>query len=245
MQYVVMVAMVGAAFWTGTLYQQVKLLRAGSAIGGQAGQVAGTGTGAGTGGAQQPQVQPQVVVEGADWAALLKDPAATLGNKDAKVVMVEFTDYQCPFCKRAFESTWPQIKKDYVDTGKMWYVLRDLPLSFHPNAKPGALAARCAGEQDKYIEMHDMLFTKQDEWAQLADASDKFKEYAKTLGLNTGSFDSCVDDKKYEDVVEADIALAGKVSATGTPTFYVNGKQVVGAQPISAFTSAIEEALGK
>ena len=186
-----------------------------------------------------------MVLEGADWDEVLKNPWATLGSDKAKVTMVEFTDFQCPFCKRSFEGTWPQIKKDYVDTGKVKVVVRDLPLSFHPNAKPGALAARCAGDQGKYWEMHDKLFTSQEEWTPLADATAKIKEYAKGLGLNAASFNTCIDDKKYDSQIDAEVTLANKVGATGTPTFFVNGKQIVGAQPIGAFTSAIDAELAK
>lgn len=236
-QYVLVLALIGAAFWTGTLYQQVKMLRSGTTANANA-QVAGTQTDTG-----DPQVQKQVVLEGDDWKQLLDKPAATMGKKSAKVVMVEFTDYQCPFCEQAFQQTFPQIKKDYVDSGKVFYVLRDMPLSFHPNAKPGALAARCAGEQNKYVEMHDTLFGKQSEWVNETDVKDKFVGYAKDLGLNVGKFTSCYTDKKYEKDVDADIALAGKVGVTGTPTFFIDGKEVVGAQPVGVFTAALDEAL--
>ena len=236
-QYAFVLALVGAAFWTGTLYAQVQYLRSG---------FAGTKVDAKVAGVEdvpEPEAEKPVVLADDQWKKLLDKPAAEVGDKDAKVVMVEFTDFQCPFCKRSFEQTWPQIKKDYVDSGKIKVVYRDLPLSFHPNAKPAALAARCAGDEDKYVEMHDSLFTNQDAWVNLGDPKEKFVEYAKEVGLNTGKFATCYDGKKYEKEVDADLALANEVGATGTPTFFINGKQVVGAQPMSVFVQAIDEAL--
>jgi protein-disulfide isomerase len=155
---------------------------------------------------------------------------------------VEFTDYQCPFCKQAYETTYPQIMSEYVDVGKVRYLIRDLPLSFHPNAKPAALAARCAGDQGKYLEMHDTLFTNQEEWINLSDPGEEFKGYAQELGLS-GEFASCYDEDRYGDVIDDDVALANSVGATGTPTFFINGKPLIGAQPYSAFQAAIEAEL--
>jgi protein-disulfide isomerase len=94
----------------------------------------------------------------------LKNPVYESGQKNARVTLVEFTDYQCPFCQRAFQQTWPTIKKDYIDSGKIHFIIRDMPLPFHNNAKLAATAARCAGEQNKYLEMHDQLFTNQSVW---------------------------------------------------------------------------------
>ncbi len=239
-QYALVLALVGAAFWTGTLYAQVKLLRDG--VGGTANaKVAGTQVGSDD--SLDPEIEKPVVLSDDQWQKLLDKPAATLGDKNAKVVMVEFTDFQCPFCKRSFSDTWPQIKKDYVETGKVKVVYRDLPLTFHPNAKPAALAARCAGDQDKYIEMHDKLFETQDEWVNLGDAKDKFVEYAKAVGVSSAKFTTCYDGKKFEKEIDADLAMANEVGATGTPTFFINSKQIVGAQPINVFTQAIDEAL--
>lgn len=234
-QYGLVLAMIGAAFWTGTLYQQVKGLKGGSNS-----AVAGTGTG----GSAPAQEAPRAVLEGDEWEELLKDPAATLGDSSAKVTIVEFTDYQCPFCQRAFQDTYPQIKEKYVDTGKVFYVTRDLPLAFHGNAEPAALAARCAGDQGKYLEMHDKLFDNQDEWI-VGEPGDKFAGYAGELGLDGGSFASCYGEEKFSEEIANDLALAGRVGATGTPTFFINGIQVVGAQPISAFEQVIEAELSK
>ncbi len=90
-----------------------------------------------------------------------------LGSANATITLIEFTDYQCPFCSRHYNQTYNQIKKDYIDTGKVKFYLRDFPLNFHPNAQKAAEAARCAGDQGKYWEMHDELFSKQSEWSGL------------------------------------------------------------------------------
>ena len=235
-QYVLVLLMIGAAFWTGTLYQQVKGIKGGKAQP----SVAGTGTSGGA--VAAPTQQAKSSLEGEDWQELLDNPAATLGDANAPVTIVEFTDYQCPFCQRAFETTFPQIKEAYIDTGKVRYLTRDLPLAFHGNAKAAALAARCAGADGKYFEMHDTLFDNQDDWI-VGNPDDKFKQYASELGV--GGFDTCYDSGQFEDVVDADLALASRVGATGTPTFFINGVQVVGAQPFSAFETVIEAELSK
>ncbi|PJF38539.1 MAG: thioredoxin, partial [Phototrophicales bacterium] len=169
--------------------------------------------------------------------------AAYKGNKDAKVVMVEFTDYECPFCARYFSDSYKSIVEKYVDTNKIAYINRDLPLSFHKSAESAALAARCAGDQGKYYEMHDLLFENQTEWT-TGDARDAFVKYAGDLGLNTAEFESCYDNGKFVEEIKADAALASSVGANGTPTFFINGEKLVGAQPIATFEQAIEAALG-
>ncbi|MBI2010269.1 MAG: DsbA family protein [Candidatus Chisholmbacteria bacterium] len=227
-KYVLVGLMIGAAFWTGTLYQRVRMFESGQ-------QVAGTQTG--TGAAPAPEVATPLSDD--QWQELLASPAAVNGSEDAAVTIVEFTDYQCPFCKQAFDATYPQIVADYIETGKVRYVIRDLPLSFHPNAKPAALAARCAGEQGKYLAMHDALFENQNEWINLSDPAEQFKEYAQELGLSA-DFAACYDGDRYGAVIDDDLALAQTVGATGTPTFFINGKPLIGAQPYSAFQAAIE-----
>lgn len=229
-----------SAFAVGLLYGKVSVYEKGGA--GTAGTPSGT---ANAGEAAEVAPEAPVNLDEAMWAEVLKNPVAEMGESDAKVTMVEFTDYQCPFCARYFSDTMSQIKQNFVDTGKIRYVLRDLPLSFHPNAKPAALAARCAGDQEKYMEMHDALYTSQDSWANLSDPKENFVKLATDLGLNVGTFTSCYDDGKYNDEIDADLALANKVGASGTPTFYINGKQVVGAQPYSAFQTELDAALAE
>lgn len=172
-----------------------------------------------------------------EWQSVLADPAFAVGDENAPVTIVEFTDYQCPFCKRYFDDTYSTLISQYVDTGNARYVMRDLPLSFHPNAEPAAVAARCAGRSGKYLEMHDLLFETQDEWSSLSDATDKFIEYGNDLGVDISS---CMSDEDVIAAVRDDAALASTVGATGTPTFIINGEVLVGAQPTATFTNLID-----
>ncbi|MBI4018025.1 MAG: DsbA family protein [Candidatus Aenigmarchaeota archaeon] len=176
------------------------------------------------------------------------DDDPTMGSKDAKVVMIEFSDFQCPFCGRFFSQTLPQIEKDYIDTGKVLFVYRDFPLSsIHPNAQKAAEAAECAEEQGKWRGMHDMLFNNQDSWAGLdnAGAVSKFKEYVKSLGANEQQFDSCLDSGKYQEEVQKDFSDGANAGVGGTPTFFINGIEVSGAQPFSVFKQIIDQELAK
>lgn len=151
------------------------------------------------------------------------------GNADAPVTLVEFTDYQCPFCKRHATTTMPEIVKNYVDTGKVRYVLRSFPLkSIHPNADKLAQAALCAGDQDKYWEMHDRLFSGNSKM----DPSD-FSDDIKAVKLNSASFKSCLDSGKYAKQIDTDIEDGSKLGVTGTPSFFL-GKSGSGSTKFKA-----------
>lgn len=169
-----------------------------------------------------------------------------LGDKNAKVTIVEFSDFQCPFCKRFIDDTWEQLKKEYVDSGKANISFRHLPLvSIHPNAQKAAEASECANEQSKFWEMHDKLFTTQDTWsAQAAEtASASFTSYAGELGLNTDQFSTCLTSGKFAEAVTKDSADAAAAGATGTPAFFINGYILVGAQPFANFKTEIDKYL--
>jgi protein-disulfide isomerase len=168
------------------------------------------------------------------------DDDAILGNKDAEVTMVEFSDYECPYCGRHFSQTYPQIKKEYVDTGKVRIVFRDFPLSFHPNAQKAAEAAECAGEQGKYYEMHDKLFTNQ----KALDVN-SLKAYAQQIGLNIGKFNSCLDSGQMAGEIRKDMTDGQSYGVQGTPGFFVNGAFISGAQPYEVFKQAIDAELAK
>ena len=164
--------------------------------------------------------------------------APVLGSKTAKVTIVEFSDYECPFCGRHFQQTYPQLKKDYIDTGKAKLVFKDFPLSFHPQAQKAAEAARCAGEQGKYWEMHDKLFSNQESLS-----VENEKKWAKEIGLNSAKFDSCLDSGKYAGAVQSDSSYGQSIGVSGTPAFFINGKLISGAQPYSVFKQAIDAEL--
>src|SRR3989344_1385797 len=166
---------------------------------------------------------------------------AVLGNKNAPVTIIEFSDYQCPFCGRHFTQTYPQLKKDYVDTGKIKIVFRDFPLnSIHPNAQKAAEASECAEDQGKFWEMHDTLFENQ----QLLGI-ENLKGYAKQLGLNENEFNDCLDSGKYSAEVSKDTQDAASAGGIGTPFFVVGGTPLSGAQPFSSFQQVIEAELAK
>lgn len=171
-----------------------------------------------------------------------------LGNKDAKVTIVEFSDLQCPFCKRYLDETHEQLKEKYIDTGKVKFAFRHYPLtSIHPNAQISAEASECANEQGKFWEYHDKVFAEQDTWSPLTltDATNSLVSYAGELGMNTDQFKSCVESEKFKDKVNEDLEAGNKVQVDGTPAFFVNGYRLVGAQPFSEFERVIEEELKK
>jgi len=167
--------------------------------------------------------------------------APSIGS--GKLEIVEFSDFQCPFCQRFFNEAYKEIKSKYIDTGKAKLVFRHFPLSsFHVNAQKAAEAAECANKQNKFPEYHDVLFEKgQADGTGLAVFD--LKQYAKDLGLNTAKFNSCLDNGETADIVKKDIEDGGKAGVTGTPTIFINGEKIVGAQPYSNFEQKIEAAL--
>ena len=170
-----------------------------------------------------------------------------LGDANAKVTIIEFSDLQCPFCERFYTQTLPSIKTDYIDTGKVKLVYRHFPLSFHQNAQKAAETTECAKEQGKFWPMHDKLFEEQAAWSNLdaTAAAAKFSEYAVAAGANKAQFETCLSTGKYASNVQKDESDGASYGVSGTPTFYVNGVELVGAQPYSAFKSVIDAALAK
>ena len=237
-QLLVVLVVLGA-FAVGMLYGKLTIYEQGGTGGGS-----GTQNAAAPVGDNQPPPPEVTELDDATWQELLTDGAAVLGDESAEVTIVEFTDYQCPFCARYYTDTYSTIMSDYVDTGKVKYVFRDLPLSFHQNAKPASLAARCAGDQNKYFEMHDRIFEGQEEWSS-GDPVEIFAGYAGEIGLNVSTYNSCYENDNHGAVIDADVALATKVGATGTPTFFINGSKLVGAQPTATFQNLIDTALGE
>jgi len=166
-----------------------------------------------------------------------------LGNKDAPITIVEYTDYQCPFCQRFHVSAYPEIKKNYIDTGKVRFYSKDLPLDFHPNAMRAALAARCAGEQNKFWELRDVMGQNPDKLDM-----DHIAGFAEAMKMDGKSLRACVDSNKYKDSVQADVLEAMKVGANGTPTFVVGrsigngveGELVLGALPYPVFDEKLK-----
>lgn len=169
--------------------------------------------------------------------------AFAIGSKDAPITMVEFTDFQCPFCYRFHVSTFGELKKNYIDTGKVRFVSRDLPLDFHPNAMQAAEAGRCAGEQGQFWPMRERMANDPEHLDMthlLADATD--------LKLNVDTFRACVQSEKYKAAIQKDIQEALKVGANGTPSFVVGkttpdsieGELVIGAMPYQTFDEKLK-----
>lgn len=161
-----------------------------------------------------------------------------LGDPNAPNLIEEFGDYECPFCMRFHTTTFGQIKKDYIDTGKARYIFKDFPLTHsHINAQKAAEAAHCAADQDKYAEYHDKLYENSytgDNWANKPSVS-AFKRYAADLGLDTSRFNKCLDNNEKAGIVRANIEEGQRKGVSGTPSFFVNGRFVSGAQPYSVF----------
>jgi len=175
----------------------------------------------------------------------LEDAAGVKGDANAPVTIVEYTDYQCPYCQRHFVETMPGLQK-YVDEGKVRYALKDFPLTdIHPQALKAAEAARCAGDQDAYWPMHDLLFQNQQEWSGQASAADLFKGYAKQLNLEQAAFDQCLDSAKYVEAIQANEQEGIGYGVRGTPGFFVNRIPLPGAYPIEYFQQIIDEELAK
>ena len=163
-----------------------------------------------------------------------------LGDPKAPVTIVEFSDFQCPYCERFFSQTELQLRKNFVETGKAKIFYRDYPLppEFHPNAQKAAEAARCANEQGKFWEYHDYIFNNQSDISVSA-----LKQYAAALNLNTEKFNSCLDSGKYASAVQKDLQEGTALGVSGTPTSFINGKSIVGAVPYETFVQEIESAL--
>jgi protein-disulfide isomerase len=167
----------------------------------------------------------------------------TIGRADAPVTLVEFGDYQCPFCKRFHTDAYSELKKNYIDTGKVRFVSRDLPLEFHPFAMKAAEAARCAGDQNKYWELRDALYANS-----APPNDDVIKKAVESLSLDAKGFQACLDSNRYKAEVQKDAREAAALQISGTPTFVLaksapdklDGVRIVGAQPFSVFQAAIE-----
>ncbi|MFH0799818.1 MAG: thioredoxin domain-containing protein [Pseudomonadota bacterium] len=163
--------------------------------------------------------------------------APSVGDKDAKITFVEFSDYQCPFCKRVRPTIW-RLTDEYK--GKVRYVFMDFPLSFHKDSKKAHEAAHCAGDQGKYFEYNKAIFDNQTNIG-----VEDLKKYAKELKLNTKDFDKCLTGGKHARTVEDSVAAASKIGVTGTPAYFINGIMLSGAMPYESFKDVIESELKK
>jgi protein-disulfide isomerase len=190
---------------------------------------------------RQPAIPTEVTVSIDD------DPIK--GDPKAPVTLIEFTDYQCPFCSRFHQTVLPSLENDYMSKGKLRYVVRDYPLSIHQNALPAAIAANCASEQGNYWELNELLFKNPDKLD-----TPNILTFAKDLGLNYEDFKQCIEEKRYESEVRNDMREAEEYGVSGTPAFFVGktgeGKEmkaisISGAQPYENFKRHIDNLLSE
>jgi len=160
----------------------------------------------------------------------------SIGPEDAPITIVEFSDYQCPFCLRWHEQVYEPLLNAYP--GKIRLVYRHFPLtSIHPDAFPAAEAAMCAGDQNAYWQFHEKLFSSS------ALGSNVYSQYAQELGLDMTAFESCITEQKFKEAVQADLDFAVDLGVRSTPTFFINGLAIVGAQPLDIFKQVIDKEL--
>ncbi len=195
---------------------------------------------------QLPTEQPQLPVK------ISADDDPIIGDPNAPITIIEFSDFQCPFCARFNTQTLPLILEEYIEQGKVKLVFRDFPIqSIHPNALPASVAAECANEQNKFKEMHDMLFDNQNEWStqEPVNALSLFNQYATEIKLEQESFESCLTGGKYIEEIRKDLEDGRDYGVSGTPGFFIGNDELgyvelKGAQPFESFKKIIDSQIG-
>jgi protein-disulfide isomerase len=193
---------------------------------------------------QQPSAPLAPVAETAKVSAT----GFSIGRADAPLTLVEFADYQCPFCRQFQTTVYEKLKKNYIDTGKLRFITRDLPLEFHSNASAAANASRCAGDQNQFWQMRETLIAHADKLE-----SDAIAGYAQAISLNMDQFGTCVAQGKYLPSIRDDVAEATAAGIGGTPAFIlgktsataIEGIRLTGAQPYEVFEQALIGQLAK
>lgn len=175
-------------------------------------------------------------------AATSPAPVPVLGNPKAPVTLVEYADFQCPYCGSWAKSVEPQIKERYIDTGKVRLEWHDMAW-IGDESRDAANAARCAADQGKFWEYHDLLFEAQAGQNSGAFSRDKLTALGARLGLDGATFGACVDANRHADAIQADLATANRLGITGTPAFFIGDRRIEGAQPFETFQAAIDAAL--
>ena len=201
---------------------------------------------------QLPANQPTSPVErAADPVRISMDDDPVIGDPDAPITIIEFSDFQCPFCARFNAQTLPLIFDEYIQQGKVKLVFRDFPLqNIHPNALPAAIAAECANEQGGFVGMHDILFERQSQWNNVdtAEALSLFNQYAKDLQLDQTAFSSCFGNGNHITEINGDLRDGRNYGVTGTPGFFIGNDhlgyvELKGAQPFESFKRIIDAQL--
>jgi protein-disulfide isomerase len=198
---------------------------------------------------QQAKPAPQAQEDAPTKAKITSlSGVSMLGSKNAPLTIVEFTDYQCPFCQQFHVTAFAQLKKAYIDTGKARFFSKDMPLDFHPNAMRAAMAARCAGEQGKFWELRDTMGANPNSLDM-----EHIVGFGADLKMDIRALRACIDGGKYKEPVQSDVLEAMKIGANGTPTFVVgksvgdgvDGELVVGAMPFQMFDMKLKELQAK
>ncbi|HEY7944139.1 MAG: DsbA family protein [Burkholderiales bacterium] len=195
--------------------------------------------------APAPAAQPQEPVSDKVTMAMPAN-AYTIGKADAPLVLIEYTDLQCPFCQQFHNTAYEEIKKNYIDTGKVLFLSRDFPLDFHPWARPAAIAARCAGDQGKFWELRNVLIANADKLSK-----EMIAQHASELNLDMKKFQSCADSDFYTADINKQVAEGTAAGVNGTPSFVIgkvengqlDGVRLVGAMPYATFDTKIKELL--
>lgn len=165
----------------------------------------------------------------------------TKGSATAPVTVYEMSDFQCPFCRRHAVQTFPELERDYIATGKVRWVFVNLPLTqLHANAAPAAEVAMCSGKQGKFWEVHDLIFRNQAKWAPLKEPGQYFLTFADSAGLDRAALQKCLASRETIDEIEQDAVGAVRSGATSTPTFYIEGGLLEGAQPAAVFRQVLD-----
>ena len=201
----------------------------------------------------QQSTQSSLSTNSPSLISISLDDDPVKGNLNAPITIVEFSDFQCPFCAKFHSTTLPQLEASYIDSGKVKFVYRDFPIqSIHPNAVPAALASECADEQGMFWEYHDLVFENQKKWQGLSGRImiDTFEQYALELELNTSDFNTCLESGKYVDEVKKDLQDGVSYGVTGTPGFFIGNDElgyvkIIGAQPYPVFEKLIESQIAR
>ncbi len=193
--------------------------------------------------ALQPATATRPAGDSASAVLTKADAGRIIGNPSATVWMIIISDFQCPYCKRWHDEVWNAVRTEYVVTGKIRVAYVNLPLSMHPNAMPAAHAAMCASVQGKFWPVQDALFRTQQEWSNLADAQPAFEALARDAGADVDTWRACVTSGVMQPLIQGDAERAGTAGAQSTPTFFVGGRPLIGAQPLATFREALDAAL--
>lgn len=229
LQVVLTVLLVGAAFAIGSMWTELRMVKSGVKEVAKEEVVA-------------PKEKAKKDLTDSEWNELLAVEAVVTGDEKADIVLVEFTDYLCSWCKKHHDEAGEMINDEYVSLGKVKHVLIDLPI-FDGNDVVAAEAARCANDQGKMSEYRDKLFSSQSEWGRESEIELKFNEYAREMDLDADEFNKCLGERKYREVIANGESVANKLGFSSTPGFVLNKKRIMGYLTVDAFRAVLDQEL--